>query len=354
MPTVERTVDIQAEAVDYEIRRGKKASQIRIDARLDGITLVMPEWRDVDPEEVLLEKADWVLKQKDRFERYRAQIPERQFDEGEVFPVLGSDRTVVVGETLFSHVTEDKIHLDSSKVDATSIKVEREHLCREEARRYFTEQADHFSEVLGVNYEQIQIRNHKTRWGSYSRRTGRLSLTFRLLMGPREIIDYVIVHELAHAKHPNHGSRFWRLVERHVALRGEKRVVEGEWDTAHLRRILRLAFNSVPVPDPHQRTVQIFLPDGNPRTARILEITGRTVQAVQITGKKIGVANEREEVPLVGLYFLFGAVGDDASKPSVYLGKSIRARVIIRGIFGRGQWPLVEVTRSEAEMGLRD
>lgn len=216
MPTSERTVDIQGEAVAYELRRSKKASQIRIDAGLDGITLVVPEGRDVDPDEVLLEKAEWVLKQKDRFARYRAQMPERQFEEGETFPVLGSERTVVVGDALFSHITEEEIHLDPSKVDATSIREELERLYREEARRYFTERPDHFSEVLGVRYEQIQIRNQKTRWGSYSARTGTLSLNFRLLMAPPDVIDYVIVHELAHAKHPNHGPRFWRLVERHV------------------------------------------------------------------------------------------------------------------------------------------
>jgi hypothetical protein len=69
---------------------------------------------------------------------------------------------------------------------------------------------------MGVRHEQIQIRNQKTRWGSYSPKTGTLSLNFRLLMAPEEIIDYVLVHELAHAEHPNHGPRFWRLVEQYV------------------------------------------------------------------------------------------------------------------------------------------
>ena len=165
----------------YEVRRSTKASQIRIDAGMDGITLVVPEGRDVDPDEVLLEKGDWVLKQKDRFARYRAQMPERRFEQGEDFPVLGIQRTVVVGQALFSHITDEKIHLDAEAVDDTSIKEELERLYREEARRHFTERAEHFSEVLGVTYEQIQIRNQKTRWGSYSQRTGTLSLNFRLL-----------------------------------------------------------------------------------------------------------------------------------------------------------------------------
>jgi len=216
MPTAERTVDLQGEAVAYQVRRSEKASQVRIDVGLGGITLVVPEGRDVDPDEVLLEKADWVLKHRDRYARYRAQMPDRRFEEGETFPVLGTDRTVVVGQALFSHVSGEKIHLDVEAVDDTSIKEELERLYREEARRHFTERADHFTTVLGVSYEQIQIRNQKTRWGSYSTKTGTLSLNFRLLMAPPDIIDYVIVHELAHAEHPNHGPRFWRLVGQHV------------------------------------------------------------------------------------------------------------------------------------------
>jgi len=216
MPTAERTVDIQGTAVAYEVRRSTKAGRIRIEVGLDGITLIVPEGRDVDPDEVLLEKAEWVLNQKDRYARYRAQMPERRFEEGEAFPILGTERTVVVADVSTSCVEGNEIHLAASNVEATSIKAELERLYREEARRHFIERADHFSEVLGVGYEQIQIRNQKTRWGSYSPKTGTLSLNFRLLMAPPDVVDYVIVHEMAHAEHPNHSPRFWRLVEQHV------------------------------------------------------------------------------------------------------------------------------------------
>jgi predicted metal-dependent hydrolase len=84
------------------------------------------------------------------------------------------------------------------------------------------------------NYEQIQIRNQKTCWGSYSQRTGTLSLNFRLLMAPPDIVDYVMVHELAHAEHPNHGARFWRLVEQHVPDYEEK----DEWLKENGTRLL--------------------------------------------------------------------------------------------------------------------
>jgi len=211
-----RTANLHGEAVTYEVRRSEQASQARIDAGLEGITLVLPSGLEADPDEIITEKADWVLRQRDKYARYREQMPERRFEEGETFPVLGTERKVVVDNVLFSHVDGDHIYLDASAVTETSIKEELEQLYREEARRHFTERAEHYAEVLGVTYDQIQIRNQKTRWGSYSTKTGTLSLNFRLLMAPPDVVDYVLVHELAHAEHPNHGPRFWRLVEQHV------------------------------------------------------------------------------------------------------------------------------------------
>lgn len=211
-----RTANLHGEAVTYEVRRSERASQVRIDVSLEGITLVVPNGSEVDAEALMEEKADWVLRQRDRYERYRKEMPERRFKEGEHFPIRGTKRPVKLRQIPDSTVTEDAILLSKSRVADSSLQDELEHLYREEARRYFTDRADHFCETMGASYGQIQIRNQKTRWGSYSPRTGTLSLNFRLLMAPPEVIDYVIVHELAHEEHPNHGARFWRLVAEHV------------------------------------------------------------------------------------------------------------------------------------------
>jgi len=216
MAVIEHTTALQGETIEYTLRRSKQATQVRIDVGLEGITVVVPSNQEVDPEAVLADKASWVLKQRDRYARYRSQMPDRRFEEGEEFPILGTDRELVVENVLFSHVTDTKIRLNQSEIEETSIREELEAVYRDEARRHFTKRARHFSDVLGVNYHKLQIRNQKTRWGSFSPRTGTLSLNFRLLMAPPDVVDYVIVHELAHAEHPNHGPRFWRLVGQHV------------------------------------------------------------------------------------------------------------------------------------------
>lgn len=64
-----------------------------------------------------------------------------------------------------------------------------------------------------LHYERIQIRRQRTRWGSCSR-SGTISLNACLLFQPAAVVNYLLIHELAHTQHMNHSRRFWRLVER--------------------------------------------------------------------------------------------------------------------------------------------
>ena len=68
------------------------------------------------------------------------------------------------------------------------------------------------SAATGLRYGRIQIRRQRTRWGSCSR-NGTISLNACLLFQPAPVVNYLLIHELAHTRHMNHSRRFWRLVE---------------------------------------------------------------------------------------------------------------------------------------------
>ncbi|MBK6646369.1 MAG: M48 family metallopeptidase [Anaerolineales bacterium] len=85
-------------------------------------------------------------------------------------------------------------------------------LVREQALQIMTERVNHYSTLHGFAPRQVKVNSAKTRWGSCTS-TGTVNFTWRLVMAPLEVIDYVVLHELAHLKIKNHSPRFWKLVE---------------------------------------------------------------------------------------------------------------------------------------------
>lgn len=82
-----------------------------------------------------------------------------------------------------------------------------------EARRDLDARVMHHCANLSLRARRISIRDQKSRWGSCSS-DGQLSFSWRLIMAPPIVLDYVAAHEVAHLMEMNHGPRFWRLVAR--------------------------------------------------------------------------------------------------------------------------------------------
>ncbi len=82
---------------------------------------------------------------------------------------------------------------------------------KERARELISERARTLAGKYGLAYEKIRIGSARTRWGSCSG-TGTLSFSWRLVMAPPEVVDYVVIHELMHTKVRNHSTKFWQKV----------------------------------------------------------------------------------------------------------------------------------------------
>lgn len=86
---------------------------------------------------------------------------------------------------------------------------------KKEARTVITRLCRIYSEQMGVVYGKITIREQKTRWGSASSR-GNLNFNWKLILMPRKVLEYVVVHELAHLKVMNHSPAFYQTVAQYM------------------------------------------------------------------------------------------------------------------------------------------
>ncbi|MBI4060432.1 MAG: M48 family metallopeptidase [Elusimicrobia bacterium] len=77
----------------------------------------------------------------------------------------------------------------------------------------FRSRAEHWAPLLGVSFGRVSVKDQRTLWGSCTRE-GHLNFSWRLALAPEAVLDYLIVHELAHRAQMNHSRRFWEIVER--------------------------------------------------------------------------------------------------------------------------------------------
>lgn len=82
----------------------------------------------------------------------------------------------------------------------------------EKAKELFPQRVAYYAEVMHISYGRIAIREQKTRWGSCSSK-GNLNFNWKLILMPPDLLDYVVVHELAHRIEMNHSEKFWKVVE---------------------------------------------------------------------------------------------------------------------------------------------
>jgi len=84
---------------------------------------------------------------------------------------------------------------------------------RDAQRELFAERVGHWSRAMGLSPRRVFLKNQRTLWGSCST-AGNLNFNRALAATPLEVVDYVVIHELAHLREMNHSPRFWAIVSR--------------------------------------------------------------------------------------------------------------------------------------------
>jgi len=226
-----RTTEVPAIAplsggpIGYTLRHSTRARGLRVVIHPErGVVVTVPATRSgrADGErravEFLGQREPWVRRHLARHAGVRAELAARGGArgggsirlEGRVVPirvvpaVAGARRSTVVR-------FDDELVIHRAQGDARPDVVVVETWLRDLARSRIDEAIERHAAGLGVTPRKITIRDPRTRWGSASQ-TGRVSLSWRLILAPCEALETVVIHELAHLRIFGHGPRFWALV----------------------------------------------------------------------------------------------------------------------------------------------
>lgn len=212
--------------IGYSISRSGNRNTIAVTVHPDGaVSVVAPTATSCTKiAETIAKKAEWVLRQQEYF-RHQHNGYAKQFVSGESFFYLGRQYKLKVEQIEADDRKSSQVQLVrgqllvlvpwTTALDTRTIAVRNglTRWYRAKAREHIPSVVARCSNRLGLSYTTVQIREMKQRWGSAGV-NGHLSFNWRIVMAPRRLVEYVIVHELCHLRYPDHSRDFWRLLER--------------------------------------------------------------------------------------------------------------------------------------------
>jgi predicted metal-dependent hydrolase len=254
-PRATRRIQLGTTDVAYAFRRGKRRT-IGMAIGPDGLEVSAPRWVTVgEVESALHEKADWIARKLVEMQERQQQLGAARivWADGVVLPYLGDQLQVVLdsSSTLKKNSAQFEPAQQTHVGDARSLGAEAGtqkyvqtdvatqaaapllHTLRlglplnaepqqirdavqawlmRQAKALFVERLNHYAPQLGVQWQRVSLSSAATRWGSASA-NGAIRLNWRLVHHKRDVIDYVVAHELSHLRVMDHSPRFWETVQ---------------------------------------------------------------------------------------------------------------------------------------------
>lgn len=211
--------------IEYSIQHSHKKKRSEVTIAIDwanGVSVVVPDGIDQERiDSALRRKASWILRKLAEFREIKPISTHHEFISGEKFPYLGRQyRLKVIAQ---ENVHDVSLEFQNGRfvaiVPTSSSPNWREERLRQVFRDWYVshgaikvqQRLKLFAPRLGISPAKIVIKEQKARWGSCTK-NGIININWRILMAPMRIVDYVIVHELAHMIYADHSADFWSVV----------------------------------------------------------------------------------------------------------------------------------------------
>jgi predicted metal-dependent hydrolase len=229
-PIEPKSIEIDGKLVVVNFRRNAKCKRMvmRLTPNGQGLVVTMSlRASQVEALRFIEASKAWIMK------TMEAKAPAVSFSDGQkilfkgehhIIKAAGGRRGVVHCEDQTIIVPGDASHVPRRLKDWLKVQAKNELIIA----------SQHYANAMGLKYNKLTLRDQSTRWGSCSS-GGDLSYSWRLVLAPLHVLDYVAAHEVAHLKEMNHGPRFWRLVLTHCKTTKQSK----QWLKDHGRELHR-------------------------------------------------------------------------------------------------------------------
>jgi len=193
-PPIEVALKRNARARRFTLRVSKSAGTVSLS--------LPPHAPETEALAFLAERAEWVRRHLDAAPAMKRPVI------GAAFPLLGAHRPVVAGPGRRAQYLDGRIMMPETGRTGPLMVT----LLKSMARESLLARCDHHAARLGRRFGRVTLRDTRSRWGSCSTR-GDLMFSWRLIMAPPDVLDYVVAHEVAHLQEMNHSPAFWAVCE---------------------------------------------------------------------------------------------------------------------------------------------
>lgn len=207
---------------DYILKRHKRLlGNINLRIKDGQIIVSAPFWVSLKViDDFVNSKESWITSV---LQKQNKPEQKKYYHDGETHLIYGSHLPLSVKTN--DSLVHTQVKLDSDHIKLTIFAGFDPEIYHKEAEKaflsfylqelsyYLTEKVNHYTNLLQVDYSKIEIKKVSSIWGSCSP-SNVLSFNRKLIQAPKEIIDYVVIHEVCHLRERNHSSRFWALVSK--------------------------------------------------------------------------------------------------------------------------------------------
>ena len=213
-------------SVPFLVREVPRARRIAIRVTHEGVVVTKPRRvPKYEIEEFVSRCESWILK---RLDEHDIKVVQTLSDR---VPYLGVERVIRQASTSPVRLAGDEFWAVGDTVEQRMKNVVA--WMHRRSKPVIRESVSRWSAEMSLPVKRVSIRDQRSRWGSCSIE-GSLSFNWRLIMTPQDVLEYIVIHELAHIEHHNHSRQFWALVEHHCP---EYRTSES-WLNEHGERLM--------------------------------------------------------------------------------------------------------------------